>query len=74
MIEFLLASLAAIVASFFAGKMKGMASERSKMDAEYRETRKRMDDAEYEVVDGFGSDPDAARRWLRERGKSGGDL
>ena len=31
----------------------------------YAKTRKRMDDAEDDV----GNDPDAARRWLSERGK-----
>ena len=36
---------------------------------EYRETRKRVDEAET-----VGNDPDAARRWLHERGKSGGGL
>jgi hypothetical protein len=32
-------------------------------DEGYAETRKRMDEAD------LGDDPDAARRWLHERGK-----
>ena len=70
MIEAFLAAIVAVVAAFFAGTMRGKRGERSKQDAAYRDTRKRMDDAEID----FGNDPDAARRWLRERGKSGRDL
>lgn len=70
MIEALLAAIVAVVAAFFAGTMRGKSAERSKQDRTYRETRKRMDDAEID----FGNGPDAARRWLHERGKSGRDL
>ena len=71
MIEALLAAIVAVVAAFFAGTMRGKSAERSKQDRSYMETRKRMDDA---VQDDTGVLPDAARRWLHERGKSGRDL
>ena len=57
-----------------AAYMRGKSAERFKQDKAYVETRKRMDDAEYEVIEGIGIDPDAARRWLHERGQSGRDL
>ena len=71
MIEALIAAIVAVVAAFFAGTMRGKRSEMSKQDRAYQETRKRMDDA---VQDDTGVLPDAARRWLHERGKSGRDL
>ena len=71
MIEALLAAIVAVVAAFFVGTMRGKSAERSKRDAEYRDTRKRMDDA---VQDDTGVLPDDARQWLHERGKSSGDL
>lgn len=63
----LLETIGAVVAAVFAaliwGRRSGRAAERAKMDAAYRKTREKMD----EVV--VGDDPDAARRWLRERGQ-----
>lgn len=60
-------ALGAIVA-FLAvwGLAKRQARQETALQAaeRYAKTRKRMDDA-----DTLGNDPDAARRWLHERGK-----
>ena len=71
MIEALLAAIVAVVAAFFAGTMRGKRSERSKQDAAYRDTRKRMDQADEENQ---SDDVGVIREQLRERGKSGRDL
>jgi hypothetical protein len=63
LIETIGAVIVAIVAALFLGRRQGRLAERAKVDKAYRETREKMD----EVV--VGDDPDAARRWLRERGQ-----
>jgi hypothetical protein len=70
--------IAALLAAAVAGwrlYAKGGADQRleTTLDAaeRYAKTRKDMDDADAEI---HGADPDAARRWLHERGKPGGDL
>lgn len=50
------AFIAAVLLAFWRGK-------RDAKDEAYAETRKRMDEVD------IGDDPDAARRWLHERGK-----
>jgi hypothetical protein len=62
-IETIGAVIMAVVAALFFGRRQGQKSEQAKIDKAYRETREEMD----EVV--VGDDPDAARRWLRERGQ-----
>lgn len=63
LIETIGAVIMAVVAALFFGRRQGQKSEQAKIDKAYRETREKMD----EVV--VGDDPDAARRWLRERGQ-----
>lgn len=67
-LELIGVALASIVGAFFYGRSKGKAKEKEKQNAEYIETRKRMDEIH------VGDDPAVARDWLRERGKSGGNL
>ena len=71
MIEALLAAIVAVVASFFAGAMRGKSAERSKQDRSYMETRKRMDQADEENQ---SDDVGVIREQWRLRGKSGRDL
>lgn len=47
------------------GRKEAKAEHRAEVDAQYRNQRKAMDDEEAAM----GDDPDAARRWLRERGQ-----
>lgn len=67
-------SLAASLVYGAALYMRGRAGAKRETALEaaerYAKTRKDMDDAS----DIPGSDPDAARRWLHERGKSDGDM
>ena len=53
-----------------AAYMRGKSAERSKQDAAYRDTRKRMDDATENQSDDVGF----IREQLRLRGKSGRNL
>ena len=50
------AFIAAVLLAFWQGKAR-------QKDEGYAETRKRIDEVD------LGDDPDAARRWLHERGK-----
>jgi hypothetical protein len=62
------AVLAAFVAAFALvryGRRKQQIKDALKDQEDYTQTRKAMDDAD-EI---HGADPDAARRWLRERDK-----
>ena len=63
LLETIGAVVMAVVAALFLGRRQGQKAERAKIDKAYRKTREKMD----EVV--VGDDPDAARRWLRERGQ-----
>ena len=63
LIETIGAVIMAVVVALFFGRRQGQKAERAKIDKAYRKTREKMD----EVV--VGDDPDAARRWLRERGQ-----
>ena len=62
-------ALAVILGAYSTGRRneRQRASERAMKD--YQDTRRRINDVEMD-----GNDPDAAARWLRERGKSGRDL
>ena len=66
-------ALLAVAGAAFGLYLKGRSDARAKADAEkakdYVDTRKRIDEADVP-----GNDPDAARRWLHERGKSDRDL
>lgn len=60
--------ISALLASYFSGRKAADAdNEREELEG-YVDTRKRMDDV------GRMSDADAAREWLRERGKRNGDM
>lgn len=63
-------ALLGVVGAYIAGRRQ--ASETAKVQdlKDYAKTRKAMDDAEAN----FDGDPDLARRWLHERGKSDGSL
>ena len=63
LIEAIGAVIAAVFGAWLFGRRQGQKAEQAKIDKAYRETREKMD----EVV--VGDDPDAARRWLRERGQ-----
>ncbi|MEN9763514.1 MAG: hypothetical protein RI906_3340 [Pseudomonadota bacterium] len=63
------ALMLAFIVVWAAGRREGHQEARSKALRSYVDTRKRIDEA-----DDLGDDPDIARRWLRERAKSGGDL
>ena len=70
----LLAGIVAVVGALVLGRRQGRQSEaqrRAGQDArDYRDTRRRMDDASSD-----DPGPDHVRDWLRERGrKPGGDL
>lgn len=62
------AGLAALMAALAAAFWRGGRAERNRHGAQdarnYRDTRKRMDDAS----DHLGDDPATLRDWLRERG------
>jgi len=60
--------ISALVASYFSGRKSAQADAKQEELEGYVETRKRMDDV------GRMSDADAARDWLRERGKRKGDM
>lgn len=53
----------ALASTWFGGRKSAKAAAKTEELNEYVETRKRMDEVDP------GDDPDAARRWLRERGK-----
>jgi hypothetical protein len=55
--------VAALAASWFSGRKSAQADAKQEELEGYVETRKRMDEI------GRMSDADAAREWLRERGK-----
>jgi len=55
--------IAALAASWFGGRKSAQADAKQEELEGYVETRKRMDEI------GRMSDADAAREWLRERGK-----
>jgi dienelactone hydrolase len=55
--------VAALAASWFGGRKSAQADAKQEELESYVETRKRMDEI------GRMSDADAAREWLRERGK-----
>jgi dienelactone hydrolase len=55
--------VAALAASWFGGRKSAQADAKQEELEDYVETRKRMDEV------GRMSDADAARDWLRERGK-----
>ena len=57
------AILAAVVA-WFAGRRAARQAAQDEAVKDYRETRRRMDDAS-----DLGDDPDVLREWLRERGR-----
>lgn len=67
-LELLGVALAAVIGAFFYGKRKGKHDEKQKQNAEYIETRKRMDAVDVDGDDGV------LREWLHERSKSGGNL
>lgn len=58
----------AVVASWFGGKKSAKTDTKLKELDDYVGTRRKMDGV---VV---GSDPDASRQWLRERGKRTGGV
>lgn len=55
--------IAALAAIWFGGRKSAQADAKQEELTDYVETRKRMDEV------GRMSDADAAREWLRERGK-----
>lgn len=55
--------IAALAASWLGGRKSAQADAKQEELTDYVETRKRMDEV------GRMSDADAAREWLRERGK-----
>lgn len=55
------AALAALLTAYLSGRSRARKDAEAKADREYRQTRERIDDAE------IAADPDAARRWLRDR-------
>jgi hypothetical protein len=55
-----LAAIGALIVALFAAYWNGKSKAK---DEGYADTRKRMDEVN------LGNDPDAARRWLEERGK-----
>ena len=57
----------AVLAVFWRGKASARQQTALEAAEAYAKTRKGMDDAEYEIIEGIGNDPDAARRWLSER-------
>jgi len=57
-------ALVAAVAVWLSGRRSGDVRAENMGLRDYKATRERMDDA-----DDLGNDPDAATRWLRERGK-----
>lgn len=59
----------AVLGAWVAGKREARQEARSEALRGYVDTRKRIDEA-----DDLGDDVELARRWLRERAKSGGDL
>lgn len=59
-----LAGLMAFLAVWGLAKREARRETALEAAERYAKTRKRMDDA-----DTLGNDPDAARRWLHERGK-----
>lgn len=63
-------AVAALAAVWFGGRKSAKADAKEQAGQDYIDTRRRMDDAEADL----GDDPHSARRWLSERGKSGGDL
>ena len=58
-----LLGLMALVGLYLRGRHNGVVKAHRDTLERYQKTRKAMDDVE------AGDDPDAARRWLRERGK-----
>lgn len=58
-----LIGLMALAGVYWRGKHNGAVKATRKVMDRYQKTRKAMDDVE------TGDDPDAAQRWLRERGK-----
>ena len=65
----ILAALVGALGLYAKGRADAKAKAETKDLKAEIETRKRIDEA-----DTVGNDPDAARRWLHERGKPGGDL
>lgn len=63
------AVLLGLLGAWLAGKREARSEARSEALRGYVDTRKRIDEA-----DDLGDDVELARRWLRERAKSGGDL
>lgn len=57
--------LLALLGLYAKGRADSNRREAAKDAADYIETRERMDNVETHV----GDDPDAGRRWLRERGE-----
>lgn len=64
------ALLLALLAVWWRGRASARQETALEAAERYAKTRRRMDDAESNL----GNDPDAARRWLRERAESGRDL
>ena len=60
--------IAALAASWFGGRKAQQADSKVEELEQYADTRRKMDQI------GRMSDADAARAWLRERGKPDGDL
>ncbi|WP_426032717.1 hypothetical protein [Cypionkella sp. TWP1-2-1b2] len=58
-----LIGLMALVGLYLRGRHNGVVKAHRDTLERYQKTRKAMDDVE------AGDDPDAAKRWLRERGK-----
>ena len=56
------------MAVFFAGRKSQQVQDALDDVEDYIETRERIDDVEID------DDPNVVRDWLRQRGKSGGDL
>jgi len=71
MIEWLIGAAAAVIAIatiWLGGRKSVKTAVKLKGLEEYADTRERLDQV------GRMSDADAARAWLRDRGKQGGDL
>ena len=64
-----LAFLAALATAFLRGRKSKSTEQQLRQAKADAETRKRIDEAST-----VGDDPHLARRWLRERSQSGGDL
>ncbi|RMF06356.1 MAG: hypothetical protein D6773_04420 [Alphaproteobacteria bacterium] len=63
-------AVAAMITAWLMGRSSQRARDARRRLENYRDTRRRMDDADAEL----GNDPDIARRWLRDRAQRDRDL